>query len=187
MNNNLIKMSEGEAHLKLKTICQETIIPLTNVASNIIFAELLMRCIANSSESMQLNLKEIIATAESEKKFKEQHKDYWNCKLHYLTQAIVLSFRAKLNAEEETTLNDLRKYRNALAHGNIVSFLMILGFSPEGRKILQHGKRNILEEKDVIEACLTPNGPVFNECSRKVNSVIEILQKIFVYVATTNH
>lgn len=96
-----------------------------------------------------------------------------------------MTFNQKLNDEEQATLDELRSYRNELAHGNIVSLLKVLKILAEGQQISESGKRNILKEEDIVEACLRPNKQGFRECSEKVAYVIQILEKLFIYAATT--
>lgn len=154
-------------------------IKLGEVAGPALAVELRMRLIGQFSEPVRVKLKQIQENKKKEKKYIAV-KEYLDCNLEYLDDAIIEVFKDKLQPNELVELEQYRPLRNKLLHADFVNLMIRLGIEPSGRQFFpKTGTRNALEPKDIKEAFLSIiSNQGFEKMRSQANGVIVILNKI---------
>lgn len=110
-------------------------------AGDILWIEFKVRYLAERSKEIVDKLKDITV--------KEWKKDYWNCRLDCLLDAIEIVFDAKLTSKEKEGLRTYQKVRNKYLHGNFAEALEKLGLPTGGRTIGSDGERIPLKPSEI--------------------------------------
>ncbi|MDR3647028.1 MAG: hypothetical protein P4L22_05815 [Candidatus Babeliales bacterium] len=145
--------------------------------------ELKIRLMAELYQPLQKELKNVIKQDEAKKGYKIKNKNYWNCDLEYLESAIILIFNNKLDQQEIAKFEAFRQLRNKFLHADFVSFMKLLGVTPQGKKLIQDGYKDILKKSDIKEAVLSLDNKLCRKFQIMGNEVIEILDKLIYSLA----
>ncbi len=148
--------------------------PLISILNNI---QSKINVAAGMATALELRFR-IIAQLEP-KVQKELRKPYHKVELIHLIEAILKIFKCNLDLEDQEKIKNCRPLRNKTSHGSMVELMLNLGIEPTGREIdPRTGKRNVLNEEDLIEGVKSINrNSGLEKYTRQAKEIIEILDK----------
>ncbi|MBP6869715.1 hypothetical protein KBC04_02440 [Candidatus Babeliales bacterium] len=86
---------------------------------------------------------------------KRGSKDYLNCNLEGLEQAIIQIFDDALTKEDKGCVERFRLSRNKLVHAELIAFMELMNVQPIGRQLIA-GERVLLKPYVMKEALFSP-------------------------------
>jgi hypothetical protein len=165
-------MNKDEIEANLK-ILQNNRLKVSESSGIAVDVEIRMRILLELDSDLREELERQI----NAKKIK--NKNYWDCNLVFIESAIIKKYENKLKLAEIEILEKFRISRNKFLHGDFVDFMKEMCIEPTGRQIYSNGRRNILENCEIIEAIKSgERNQVFSKFNDLASKAFEIINEL---------